>query len=107
MKKYIILAIVFSLLTIIITKSSQKSIVGKWKAIESNTEYYYIFNNDKTCSYEMNVARLNCTYKKDRKKITILYKGNEKENTYEYYFEGKTLIIKDEKGTNNKFIKVQ
>lgn len=107
MKKYIILIAVFSLLAILITKFTQNSIVGKWKAIESDTEYYYIFNSNKTCSYEMNVARLNCTYKRDGKKITILYKGNEKENTYEYYFEGKTLIIKDDKGKNNKFIKVQ
>ena len=107
MKKYIILGIVFSLLTIIITKCSQKNIIGKWKAVDTNTEYYYIFNNDKTCSYEMNVARLNCTYKKDGKKLTIQYNGNSKANTYEYRIEGKTLIIKDDKGTDNKFIKEQ
>lgn len=105
MKKYIILGIVFISLVIIATNCIQKNIIGKWKAIDTNIEYYYIFNKDKTCSYEMKVARLDCTYELNDDKLTILYNGNTKANTYEYHFEGSTLIIKNDIGKDNKFIK--
>lgn len=109
MKKYFIGIAIFLLLILsiilIITKNNKKSIVGKWKSIDSKDEYYYIFNKDKTCSYEMTVARLNCTYEVIDSKLKILYDGNEKENNFEYRFEKKTLIIKDDTGKDNKFIK--
>jgi hypothetical protein len=90
-KKYLIAIILLSLIFIIlfIIIGNKKSIVGKWKSIDNDNEYYYIFNNDKTCSYEMIVARLDCTYEVDDNNITILYKGNEKAKTYNYFFEGK------------------
>ena len=103
MKKYILGIVLLSSLFLI--TGCKKSIVGKWKSIDNDNEYYYIFNNDKTCSYEMIVARLDCTYEVDDNNITILYKGNEKAKTYNYFFEGKTLIIKDDTGKDNKFIK--
>ena len=84
----------------------KKSIVGKWKAIDTNSDYYYIFHNNKTCSYEMNVARLDCTYEISGDTIRILYKGSDKKTTFQYHFEGKVLIITDENGKDNKFIKV-
>ncbi len=103
MKKYFFGILLISLL--FITTGCKKSIVGKWKSIDKENEYYYIFNADKTCSYEMTVARLDCTYEENEQKLTILYNGNEKPNTFEYRFEGKKLIIKDENGNDNKFIK--
>ena len=103
MKKYILGVIL--LLSLILITGCKKSIVGKWKAIDSKTEYYYIFNKDKTCSYEMTVARLDCTYEENDNILTILYKGNEKPTTYEYRFDGSTLIIKDDNGKDNKFTK--
>ena len=102
--KKIFLGIILSLL-LIITTGCKKSIIGKWKAIETNNEYYYMFNKDKTCSYEMTVARLDCTYEEDGEKLTILYKGNEKPKTYQYRFDGSTLIIRDDTGKDNKFTK--
>jgi len=100
MKKYI-----FILLLLVVITGCKKSIIGKWKAIETNNEYYYMFNKDKTCSYEMTVARLDCTYEEDGEKLTILYKGNEKPKTYQYRFDGSTLIIRDDTGKDNKFTK--
>ncbi len=103
MKKYF-LGITLILL-LILTTGCKKSIVGKWRAIETNNEYHYIFNKDKTCSYEMLVARLDCTYEDDGEKLTILYKGNKTPKTFYYHFDGSTLIIKDDAGRDNKFIK--
>ncbi len=103
MKKYFLGLTLILLL--IITTGCKKSIVGKWKAIDSNKNFYYIFNKDKTCSYEMTIARLDCTYEEDESKLTILYKGNDKPTTYEYRYDGNTLIIKDDKGKDNKFTK--
>ena len=95
--------LIFLLLFLIIGR--KKSIIGKWKAEDEKNTYYYIFNADKTCSYEMTVARLDCTYEINESKITILYNGNEKTNTYEYRFEKNKLIIKDSTGKDNIFTK--
>ena len=103
MKKYYLIVVLF--LVLFLTTGCEKSIVGKWKAIDVDNEYYYIFNKNKTCSYEMTFARLDCTYEVDGEKLIILYKGNEKANTFEYRFDGKTLIIKDDTGKDNKFTK--
>lgn len=103
MKKYLFGIVLFLLL--FITTGCKKSIIGKWKAIETNSEYYYIFNDDKTCSYEMTVARLDCTYEDDGEKLIILYKGKDKPITFKYHFDGNILIINDDTGKDNKFIK--
>lgn len=106
-KKYLVAIILLSLIFIIlfIIIGNKKSVIGKWRAIETDNEYYYIFNKDKTCSYEMLVARLDCTYEDDGEKLTILYKGNETAKSFYYHFDGSTLIIKDDAGRDNKFIK--
>ena len=103
MKKYF-LGIVIVLL-LILTTGCKKSIVGKWKSIDKENEYYYIFNDDKTCSYELTIARLDCTYEENDSKLTILYNGNDKPTNFEYRFEKNTLIITDKTGKDNKFIK--
>ena len=105
MKKYLLG--ILAILLVFLTTGCKKSVVGKWKAIDKENEYYYIFNKDKTCSYEMTVARLDCTYEEDGSKLTILYDGTEKPTTFEYRFEKETLIIKDETGKDNKFVKVK
>ena len=109
MKNIYIFVIVMILLffLLLLTSGSKKSIVGKWKSIDTKNEYYYIFNKNKTCSYEMIVARLDCTYEIDDNKISVLYKGNTKTNTFKYQIEGNTLIIKDENGKDNKFVKIK
>ena len=103
MKKYLLGTILF--LILILTTGCKRSIVGKWKAIDTKNEYIYRFNRDKTCSYEMTVARLDCTYEVSDNKLIIFYSGNTKGNTYEYKIEGDTLIIKDDTGKDNKFSK--
>lgn len=103
MKKYLLGIVLLS--SIFLITGCGKKIVGKWKAIESTNEYYYIFNNDNTCSYELAVARLDCTYEDNGKNITILYKGNPTPSTYEYQLDGDTMIIKDDNGNDNKFIR--
>ncbi len=102
----IILLLVLSIiLVLVLITNKKKSIVGKWKAVDTESEYYYIFNDDKTCSYEMTVARLNCKYKQDNEKLTILYDGDDRKIKYEYRFQKDMLIIKDENGKDNKFVK--
>ncbi len=96
---------VFLLLFLVLITGCGKSIVGKWKSVNSNNEYFYIFNDDKTCSYEMTVARLDCTYKANDGKLDVLFNGNKKSNIYEYRFENNYLIIKDSTGKDNKFVK--
>lgn len=107
MKKIYIFGIISILLLLLLTSGCKKSIVGKWKSIDTKNEYYYIFNKNKTCSYEMIVARLDCTYEINDNRISIIYKGNTKINTFKYQIEGNTLIIKDENGKDNKFVKVK
>ena len=104
MKKYQFGIIIFLLL--FLTTGCKKNIIGKWKSIDAKNEYYYIFNGDKTCSYEMIVARLDCTYEINDNKITISYSGSTNTKTYEYLFEDNILIIKDDTGKDNKFIKI-
>ena len=67
---------VFLLLILLLTTGCGKSIVGKWKSVDTNNEYYYIFNKDKTCSYEMTVARLDCTYEEVEGTLKILFNHN-------------------------------
>ena len=99
----IILGILIFVLLLILIITSKKSIIGKWKSIDSKDEYYYIFNKDKTCSYEMKNARLDCTYEVDDNNVTIKYKGNTKSTKYQYKLEKKKLIIKDSSGKNHSF----
>ncbi len=103
MKKYF-LGITL-LILLFLTTGCKKDIVGKWKSVDEDNEYYYIFNNDKTCSYEMKVARLDCTYEKDNETLTVLYKGTEEPRNYKYRFEDNNLIITDENGNDNEFTK--
>ncbi len=104
MKRYRLVIILF-LFLFLITGCGKKSIIGKWKSTNKKNNYYYIFNADKTCSYELDVARLDCTYEIDDEKITILYKGNDKATTFEYRFKGNSLIIIDDRNNYNEFIK--
>ncbi len=53
----------------------------------------------------MKVARLDCTYEDDGKSLTILYKGSDQAKTFEYRFEKNNLIITDNNGKDNIFIK--
>ena len=106
MKKYLLGFIIFLLLIIsIIIIINKRRIIGKWKAVDTEYEYYYIFNKDNTCSYEMTGARLECTYEETKNDLIILYNGNDKKHTYKYSFKGKYLIIRDNTGKDNKFIK--
>lgn len=103
MKKSIyLIALVMVILT---TACGAKGLVGKWRADGYSVDYYYIFNSDKTCAYEMSGAKMDCTYEDDGSKVTILYKGNTNSSTYEYKIEGDTLIIKDSFGNDVKYIR--
>ena len=101
----IILALSIFIAGIIIL--NRKSIVGRWESIDSNFQYYYIFNKDKTCSYEMIGARLDCTYEENDNELIISYKGTDRKYTFKYRFEGDYLIIKDSTGKDNMFINEQ
>ncbi len=105
--KKIVLGITLSLLMVLVTGcgSKKEGLVGKWRADGYSTDYYYIFNEDKTCAYEMSGARMECTYEDDGTKVTILYSGNTAASTYEYTIDGDTLLIKDSLGNDVKYIR--
>jgi hypothetical protein len=103
MKKYLL--IFLFILLLFVTTGCKKSIVGRWKSINTDDEFYYIFNSDNTCYYEMSNARLDCTYQDDGEKISILFKGNINKNIYNYSFKKNTLIIKDNDNNIYKFKK--
>ncbi len=104
MKKTIFVILLVMVVTLT-TACGDKKLVGKWRADGYSSEYYYIFNEDKTCAYEMSGARMECTYEDEGDKVTILYKGNTAANTFEYRIEGDTLIIKDSFGQDVKYIR--
>ena len=108
MKKYLLGVIIFILIIlpiILVFVLKEDSIVGKWKAVDLDYELYYLFNEDNTCSYEMVGARLDCTYEIIDDKLIILYKGNDNKYTFKYYLKNNELIIRDNTGKDNKFIK--
>ena len=72
-RKYLIgAAALLLIVVIIIIGNNRKTIIGKWKNIDTEDVYYYIFNKDKTCSYEMGGARLGCTYEDSQNRIVVL-----------------------------------
>ena len=94
------------MLVVFVTACGKKEgLVGRWRADGYTTDYYYIFNEDKTCAYEMAGAKMDCTYEDDGTKVTILYTGNTIASTYEYKIEGDTLLIKDSLGNDVKYIR--
>jgi hypothetical protein len=97
--------VIVLIMIILTTACGAKGLVGKWRYDGSSTDYYYIFNDDKTCAYEMAGAKMECTYEDDGTKVTILYTGNTKANTYEYKIDGDKLIIKDGLGKDVTYIR--
>lgn len=102
MKKITLLGIFFLFL---ITGCKKNEIIGTWESIDNDNKYYYIFNDDSTCSYKLSNARLDCTYETNSDELTITYKGDTKENKYKYHIENDTLIINVD-NTDYKFSKV-
>ena len=92
------LGLVLVLSILLITACSKNKLVGKWKAIDTGIDYFYTFNEDKTCIYEMTGAKMDCTYEMEGKRITILYKGSSTPNSYEYKIDKDTLTLKDNLG---------
>ena len=104
--KKTISGIALVMLMILITGcGSAKGLVGKWRAEGYSVDYYYIFNEDKTCAYEMAGAKMECTYEDDGSKVTILYKDNTEASSYEYRIEDNKLIIKDSLGKDVTYVR--
>ncbi len=103
--KKTILSITLVILLVLVTGCGAKGLVGKWRYDGSSTDYYYIFNDDKTCAYEMAGAKRECTYEDDGTKVTILYNGDTAASTYEYRIEDNKLIIKDSIGNDVTYIR--
>ena len=93
--KKIFFGIALVMLVTLVIGCGKKGLVGKWRQDGYSVDYYFIFNEDKTCSYEMSGAKRVCTYNDDGSKITVYYKGNPNPNIYEYTIDGNALTIKD------------
>lgn len=100
--KKIALAIVMALL-LTVTTGCGRTLIGKWKAVNISPQIIYVFNEDETCSYEAFGIKVNCTYKNEDNKITVLFEGKEEPKTYEYRIEENTLIIKEDSGIEVRY----
>ena len=95
MKKGIIsLILVLTIAVLLVGCGKKKGLVGTWEH-ETGSSYKYVFNEDKTCSYEYFGKKMECTYEDDGKSVKVLYTGNTVASTYEYTIDGDTLTIKD------------
>lgn len=109
MKKYIIgigvfLSLIIVAIILFFAFKNNNRFVGKWRALNSGDNYYYVFNKDNTCSYVMQNAKLDCTYEIDDTKLIILYNGEKKAKSYLYRFDKEKLVINDDEGKDNYFV---
>lgn len=86
------------------SKGDSNSIVGTWE-YESNSQYVYTFNADKTGSYNAYGTEMKFTYEDNGKEVSILYTGNTDASTYKYRIEKNKLIINDSVGSEVTYIK--
>ena len=96
-KVFFSLMLVMVLSVLLVGCGKKKGLVGTWE-YEASPNYKYIFNEDKTCSYEYFGTKMECTYEDDGTKVSILYTGNTVASSYEYKIDGDTLTIKDSFG---------
>lgn len=97
--KFLILSIfiVIAIILLVFTISyflGDKSIVGSWSYEQGGTRYTYIFNEDKTGTYEVSGSIMNFTYEDTGDSILIHFYGDTASNQLEYRIEGNSLIIK-------------
>lgn len=103
MKKILITGLLF--ITIITTSSCSKkqepTIIGKWV----HEDYTYTFNEDKTCTYEFSITKIDCTYELNGDRIAITFSGNTIPFETTYSLEENKLSIKDSFGENTIYDK--
>ncbi len=75
------------------TKDSSNSIIGTWEYKAKAYNYIWVFNNDKTCSYDAAGAFSNCTYEIDGDHLYVTYSGEDKPWDYTYILDGDKLKI--------------
>ena len=100
MKKILMLIVVIVSL-FAITACGKKSLVGTWKS----GDFTYVFNKDKTGSYNAFGIELNFTYETKKNVVTITEIESKMSVDYEYKVKGKTLIIKDSYGKDIEYKK--
>lgn len=86
------------------SKDDSNSIVGTWE-YETNSQYVYKFNKDKTGSYTAYGTEMKFTYEDKGTEVSILYDGNTNASTFEYRIEKNKLIINDSFGSEVTYIK--
>lgn len=79
-------------------KKENNSIVGKWVYNDGN--YYYVFNDDNTCTYNVYGNEMKGTYKIDGDKISILYDGNKDPFETTFKIEDNKLNVIDSFGND-------
>ena len=82
---------------LIATSNKKDPLIGSW----ANGSYIYTFNEDGTCSYDYgSLGGMECTYKTDGDKISILYTGNTTPFETTYSINGNELNILDSFGND-------
>lgn len=98
------LAVVTCIIAVVLITNNNKKdpLIGSW----ANGSYVYTFNEDGTCSYGYGSAgAMNCTYKTDGDKISILYDGNTAPFETTYKIEGNQLNVIDSFGKDTIYTK--
>lgn len=99
MKKLLVLV---GLLLILVTGCSKKEgIVGTWyyyKDGSTRTDVAYIFNEDKTGSYNFAGLENKFTYEINENVVKLVYTETSMPNEFEYEIKDNILIIKDSNG---------
>ena len=80
---------------------SDSSLIGSW----DRNNMVYTFNEDGSCTYDMNGRVKNCNYETNKGEITITFESGSTPYVSSYKIEDDKLILKDSSGTDDIFIK--
>ena len=100
--KKLFISIVLLMSLFMLTSCGKNELVGTWLYFDGSAiknEMFYVFNEDKTGSYNYYGGRQDFIYETKDNKITFKYIGSSDDTVRDYKVEKNTLTIKD--GFNN------
>ena len=84
--------------------ASASAVVGKWE-YETDSNIYYLFNEDGTGAYGFGGSEMVFTYEDDGAALSIQYENSTEPNVFEYKIEDKNLLIQDSFGEFVTYVK--
>ena len=101
MKKTLIFSLILLNILFLTACKKKDPIVGKW----AHGSFIYTFNSNGTCNYDAAGTNMECTYKIEKDKLTIQYKGTDAPFETKFKIEGNTLHVLDSFGTDTTYEK--